>query len=155
MRWIPEHQLHLTLAFLGDVAPEPHARLLETLSAIRVPPFVLRIEALGTFGRGRPSVLLAGTGTGHPHLFALHKRVHDALFAAGLDPELRAFRPHISIARIRGTSAESLRPLLRKHESTRFCTTEIRAFSLYSSQLHPEGAEHTLEASWNLQPRQP
>ena len=65
VRWIPEHQLHLTLAFLGDVAPEPHARLLETLSAIRVPPFVLRIEALGTFGRGRVHLIQRTIHFGH------------------------------------------------------------------------------------------
>src|SRR6187549_3388783 len=93
VRWLTANQPHLTLAFLGDVDEESEIRLREKLAEVRVPPFILRVEGLGTFGSTRPSVIWAGVGTGHPHLFALHKRVHDALFAAHFDPELRSFRP--------------------------------------------------------------
>src|SRR5690606_17932464 len=96
-RWLPTEQLHLTLAFLGNVAAEQEDRLHTELAKVQVPPFFLPIEGTGTFGGKRPSVLWAGVGTGHPHLFALHKHVHDALFAAGLDPELRPFHPHITL----------------------------------------------------------
>jgi RNA 2',3'-cyclic 3'-phosphodiesterase len=150
VRWLTDGMLHLTLAFIGEVADSARGPLENALAAIRVPPFLLRIEGVGTFGKPRPTVIWAGVGSGHPHLFALHKAVHDALFAAGLNPELRAFHPHITLARVRDASAESLRPFLRKHADSRFCRAEFRSFVLFSSQLQPEGACHTVEARWDL-----
>jgi RNA 2',3'-cyclic 3'-phosphodiesterase len=98
VRWLAADQLHLTLAFLGDVAGEAEELLKEKLAEVRVPPFLLPIEGVAAFGGPRPSVIWAGVGTGHPHLFALHKRVHDALFATHFDPELRSFHPHVTLA---------------------------------------------------------
>src|SRR6478672_8223028 len=71
VRWLAADQFHLTLAFLGDVEAEPESRLREELGQVRVPPFLLPIEGVGTFGGARPSVIWSGVSTGHPHLFAL------------------------------------------------------------------------------------
>src|SRR5688572_7909729 len=79
VRWLRADQLHLTLAFLGDVSAGAETNLREKLSEVRVPPFLLPIEGVGMFGGARPSVIWAGVGTAHPHLFALHRRIHDAL----------------------------------------------------------------------------
>lgn len=154
-RWLTEDQLHLTLAFLGDVNEESEKRLREKLAEVRVPPFLLPIEGVGTFGGAYPSVILAGVGTGHPHLYALHKRVHDALFAAHFDPELRSFHPHVTLARLKDVSEHTLRPFLRKHESEEFCLFEVTSFALVSSKAGPEGSIHTVEARYPLktQPR--
>jgi len=80
---------------------EAEERLREKLAAVRVPPFRLRVQGVGTFG-AKPAVIWAGVGTAHPHLFALHKRIHDALFAAHFNPELRSFRPHITTKFVAG-----------------------------------------------------
>lgn len=143
-------QLHLTLAFVGDLDREAQQRLHEKLAAITVPAFLLPITGVGTFGKPRPTSLWAGVGKGHPHLFALHKRVHDALFVAGLHPELRSFRPHVTLARAKEVSAGSLRPFLRLHEDDALCLVPVDGFSLFSSALRHEGAEHTLEMRWEL-----
>lgn len=150
VRRVAVDQLHLTLAFVGDLNQEAQQGLHEKLAAISVPAFLLPVVGVGTFGKPRPTTIWAGVGNGHPHLFALHKRVHDAMFAAGLQPELRAFRPHITLARAREVSAESLRPFLRAYETAELCLFPVSAFSLFSSALSHEGAEYTLEMRWEL-----
>lgn len=153
VRWIPAEQLHFTLAFLGDVSEEAEVRLQEKLTEVRIPPFVLPIEGVGTFGGAHPSVLWAGVGRGHPYLFALHKRIHDALLAAHFDFPLRSFHPHVSLARLKDVSAQSLRPLVKKHESDEFDLVEVSTFSLVSSKPGPEGALYTVERRYNLAPQ--
>jgi RNA 2',3'-cyclic 3'-phosphodiesterase len=150
LRQVAGDQLHLTLAFVGDLDQEALQRLHEKLAAITVPAFLLPVAGVGTFGKPRPTTVWVGVGKGHPHLFALHKRVHDAMFAAGLQPELRAFRPHVTLARTSDVSAESLRPFLRSHETAELCLVQVSGFSLFSSALSHEGAEYTHESRFEL-----
>ena len=150
VRWLTADQLHLTLAFLGDVDEEAELSLREKLAEVRVPPFVLPIQGVGTFGGSYPSVIWAGTGTGHPHLFALHRRVHDALLAAHFDPELRSFHPHVTLARLKAVSAQTLRPFLKQHESDDFCLIEVTTFALLSSKPGPAGSLYTVERRYDL-----
>jgi 2'-5' RNA ligase len=150
VRWLAAEQLHLTLAFLGAVEAGAEELLCKKLAEVRVPPFLLPIRGIGTFGGSRPSVIWAGTGSGHPHLFALHKRVHDALFAAHFDPELRSFHPHVTLARLREVSLQTLRPFLKQHESDEFCLVEITTFALISSRPGPEGSSYTVETRYDL-----
>jgi 2'-5' RNA ligase len=145
VKWVRHEQLHLTLSFLGAVEPEPEERLHEALAGVRVPPFFLPIRGVGTFGGAKPSVLWAGVGKGHPHLFALHKHLQDAVLRAGLEPDLRPFHPHITLARMRDIAGATLRPFLRKHEETELGMWEVKEFTLYSSVLAPEGSIYTVE----------
>jgi 2'-5' RNA ligase len=134
VRWARSAQMHLTLSFLGNIDSNSQQALEEAANSIRVPPFFLPIRGLGTFGGARPTVLWAGVGTGHPHLFALHKHVQDAILRAGLEPDLRPFHPHVTLARPRGVSASQLRPLLRQHAETQFGLAHIEELVLFSSQ---------------------
>mgnify|MGYP003857723959 CR=1 FL=1 len=153
VRWLAADQLHLTLAFLGEVGDAMELRLGEKLAEVRVPPFILPVEGVGAFGGLRPSIIWAGVGTGHPHLFALHKRVHDALFAAGFDPELRAFHPHVTLARLKNVAAPTLRPFLKKHASDEFCALEVTSFAVISSRPGSDGSIYTVEARYELKAR--
>lgn len=150
VRWLATDQLHLTLAFLGEVSGEAESNLREKLAGVHVPPFILPIQGVGTFGGSYPHAIWAGVGTAHPHLFALHQRIHDALLAAHFNPELRPFRPHVTLARLRDVSAQTLRPFLKSHESEDFCLVEVAAFTLLSSKAGPEGSIYTAEMRYDL-----
>lgn len=150
VRWLAADQMHLTLAFLGDVDTEAQSALETRLAEIHVAPFVLPVTGVGTFGHSRPKVIWAGVGHGHPHLFALHKKVLDAALAAGLQTELRAFHPHVTIARVDGASQESLKPFLKKYEESEFGVVRMDHFTLFSSQLRSEGPHYTAQNRWNL-----
>jgi 2'-5' RNA ligase len=146
VRWLTPGQMHLTLSFLGDVSEEVEEVLKKNLTAIAWKAFFLPISGLGTFpGKGRPNILWVGVGTGHPHLFQLHKRVQEAAIHAGLEPDLRSFHPHITIARCRDVSAESMRPFLRKHAALDAGMIHVESFCLNSSELTPSGSVYTRE----------
>jgi 2'-5' RNA ligase len=146
LRWLPAGQLHLTMSFLGEVVAERIADLKEKLGAVHVPAFFLPVQGLGSFSsRGKPSVVWAGVGRGHPHLFALHKHLQDAVLKAGLEPDLRPFHPHITVGRARDLSKQALQPFLRRHAETEFGMFKVSGFTLYSSALAPEGPTHTPE----------
>jgi 2'-5' RNA ligase len=146
VRWLEPEQMHLTLSFLGNVASETQESLMEKLRAISWKSFFLPLVGLGTFpSKGRPKIVWIGVGTGHPHLFQLHKRVQEAALGAGLEPDLRAFHPHITLARCRDVSAESVRPFLRTHAAFDAGMIHVEFFSLNSSELKPDGSVYTRE----------
>jgi 2'-5' RNA ligase len=146
VRWLRPEQMHLTLSFLGNVSPGVEETLREKLGAIHFGPFFLPIVGIGVFpAKSRPNVIWAGVGAGHPHLFQLHKRVQEAALAAGLEPDLRSFHPHITIARCKEVSAESVRPFLKAHADLDLGLVRIERFSLYSSRPGPFGSVYTQE----------
>jgi 2'-5' RNA ligase len=143
LRWLPAAQLHLTLSFVGDVAQEHQARLHDSLRHVHVPSFYLPLQGVGFFRtHGRPSVVWIGVGKGHPHLFALHKHIQDAILHAGLEADLKPFHPHITVARSCGISTQALQPWIRRHESEDFGMFEVKDFILYSSILAPRGPDY-------------
>jgi 2'-5' RNA ligase len=146
VRWLAPEQMHLTLSFLGDVPENVEETLKKNLSAIDWKAFFLPLTGFGAFpGKGRPNVIWIGVGSGHPHLFQLHKRVQEAALAAGLEPDLRAFHPHVTVARCRDVSSEAIRPFLKAHAGFDAGMIHIESFCLNSSELSPAGSVYTTE----------
>jgi RNA 2',3'-cyclic 3'-phosphodiesterase len=145
LRWLPPEQLHATMSFLERVTEEQEEKLQEALAIVRVPPFFLPIQSVGTFGGSKPTVVWAGLGKAHPHLFALHKHIQDAVLQVGLEPDLRPFHAHITLGRLNGVSAATLSPFLRRNAETEFGLWKVTGFGLFSSVLTCDGPIHTLE----------
>ena len=146
VRWTEPDQIHLTLGFFGDVREEIEFKLREKLSTIEFGAFFLPVSGVGSFSsRGAPKIIWIGVGKAHPHLFQIHKRVQEAALAGGLEPELRPWHPHITIARCRDVSAQALRKFLRSNAEFDAGLIRVDAFHLYSSKLTPAGPIHTRE----------
>ncbi len=146
VRWTNSVQMHLTLGFFGNVPDEIDRALREKLSAIEFGAFFLPIVGVGTFSaKGAPKIIWIGVGKAHPHLFQIYKRVQEAALAAGLEPELRPWHPHITIARCTSVSAQSLRKFLHANAEFDAGMIHVEAFHLYSSKLTPAGPTHTRE----------
>jgi 2'-5' RNA ligase len=146
VRWLAPEQMHLTLSFLGNVSEEVAEHLKENLAAIDWKAFFLPLTGFGAFpGKGRPNVIWVGVGRGHPHLFQLHKRVQEAALAAGLEPDLRSFHPHVTVARCRDVSPEAVRPFLKAHADFDAGLIHVESFCLNSSELTPAGSVYTRE----------
>ena len=119
---------------------------MEELRVISWKSFFLPLVALGTFpGKGWPKILWIGVGSGHPHLFQLHKRVQEAALAAGLEPDLRSFHPHVTLARCQDVSPQTIRPFLKAHAEFDAGMIHVESFVLNSSQLTPAGSVYTPE----------
>lgn len=151
--WTRTEQLHVTLRFLGEVPADRLDPLVERLQTVRVEPFVLPIEGVGTFPPNRPPrVLWVGTGSGHPRLFQLRQRIDDAVLASGFDLDVRTFHPHITVARCTDQAAPAVAHWLHVHREYAAPPVRVTAFDLYSSELRPSGAVHTLERHFSLLP---
>ena len=150
--WTRPEQLHLTLRFLGDVAVERIAAMLARLEGVRVAPFILPVEGLGTFPPNRPPrILWAGVGNGHPRLFQLRQRLDDALIASGLrELDVRTFQPHVTLARCGEGAAPAVAHWLRASREFAAPPFQVESFDLYRSELPPGGAVHTLKRSFPL-----
>lgn len=104
-------KLHVTLRFYGElaagIADELEQDLRDRLRASHAPR--LTLTSTGTFGGERPRVLWLGIDDDTGHLGELARLAERSATSVGLDPEPRAFRPHLTLARIR--KARSDRPL--------------------------------------------
>ena len=146
VRWTEPDQMHLTLGFFGDVAEGVGVKLREKLGVIEFGAFFLPVNGVGMFSsKGAPKIIWIGVGKAHPHLFQIHKRVQEAALAAGIEPELRPWHPHITIARCRDVSAQALRKFLQSNAEFDGGMIRVDAFHLYSSKLMPAGPIHTRE----------
>jgi len=102
-RWVPRQNLHVTLFFLGRV-DDP--RVAEVSGAIGsavggLVDFPLQLEGLGAFPNPRRArVLWAGLADPAGGLRALAGAVADALEPLGFAREERAFRGHVTLARL-------------------------------------------------------
>jgi 2'-5' RNA ligase len=153
VRWLTPDQQHLTLRFIGEVDNGRLDEVAEALALVQGWPFEVRLEGLGHFPpRGEPRVLWVGIEK-NPDLKSLKRRIDRALADVGLPPEARKFAPHVTLARIRGPlSHDRLATYLMRHSLYRSERFPVSDFHLYSSWLKPAGAEHQLEASYELVP---
>jgi len=114
--WTEPDNLHLSLKFIGDCRSEDRERIEAALKAVTIRQFPIQIGGLGVFPRrGRPNVLWAGVERAHPHLFALHKHIDDTLFGLGFEPDRTRYSPHVTIARCRDASQDSVRQFLKQN----------------------------------------
>ena len=103
LRWVRPPNLHITLWFLGEV-DEPHAeRILNELrEPFRTPAFALRIGGTGVFPpSGLPRALWFGVREGAASLVDVHGELSARLGRIGLEPERRAYSPHLTVARFK------------------------------------------------------
>jgi len=146
VRWTEPDQMHLTLGFFGDVMEDVELKLREKLSAVEFGAFFLAVNGVGVFSsRSAPKIIWIGVGKAHPHLFQIHKRVQESALAVGIEPELRPWHPHVTIARCRDVSAQTLRKFLQSNAEFDTGMIRVEAFHLYSSKLTPAGPVHTRE----------
>ncbi len=109
---VPPERLHVTLHFLGNVAPRSVPPLIAALS-LPFRPFEL------DFGHGEVwphgIAVLRPRATPRP-LAVLHAAMADALAAFGLPMQPRAYLPHVTLARhAQGATPPAEGPVLRWH----------------------------------------
>lgn len=97
-RPVAAEQMHITLAFFADVAPQPLSDLNDALEDIRADPFEIGFSGLDVFGGAKPR-LLAEMVRPSPELEHLHRAVRSSARRAGLEVRRQRFRPHVTLVR--------------------------------------------------------
>ncbi|MES2096882.1 MAG: RNA 2',3'-cyclic phosphodiesterase [Pseudomonadota bacterium] len=99
-RWQDDDQLHITVRYIGEVERPVAEDVAIALSQIHAPAPDVAIRGVGVFEKnGRIDTLWAGVSPPDA-LLALHRKVDSALVRIGLEPERRAYVPHITLARM-------------------------------------------------------
>ncbi|WP_294173514.1 RNA 2',3'-cyclic phosphodiesterase [uncultured Sphingomonas sp.] len=146
MRWQDEEQLHCTLRFVGEVDGDVAEDLASALSAIRFEAFGIRVQGVGRFEQRRGGALWAGLAPREP-LAALAAKIDRTCVAAGLEPERRAYHPHVTLARWK-CGAAPVQPFLERHANLASEPWQVARFTLYESHLGRSGAHHEAVADY-------
>jgi 2'-5' RNA ligase len=150
LSWVGDEQLHLTLRFIGEVERPLADDIAASLSRLRAECFELRICGVGIFERRNGGALWAGVQPREP-VAALAAKVERACVSAGLEPERRAFHPHITVARWnRRASAGHAQAFLERNRALSTPPFTVGSFILYESRLSRHGAHYEGVAEFPL-----
>lgn len=145
-RWQRDDQLHLTLAFIGEVSHRSLREIEGELSRITFDPFDLTLNDVGMFGKfDMPKTLWAGVEDKAP-LMHLHEKVLTAVERAGIGMDHRRYKPHVTLARFKRGAYARIATWLSVNGVLRSPTEKVRHFTLFSSHLTSDGPMYQVEA---------
>lgn len=148
-RWQSKEQLHLTLRYIGDVDRHQAEDVATALQAVRFQPFSIKLSGVGNFDhkdQSRP--IWAGVNPIHG-LNDLHKKIDRAFIRTGLEPESRAYIPHITLARFgarfgaqSGNDKADVRPWLHVNEGLCSAPFVLDHIALLESDIGKDGVRY-------------
>ena len=149
VRWVPAANIHLTLKFLGDVAPTGLGLIEEAMMSEASLHNDIRMEAggLGAFPNlKRPRVIWMGVDA-PPELASLQHGIDSATARLGYASESRSFSPHLTLGRVReNASSSELSVITSALQEVKFTSPEpfvVDAVHLFKSDLQPSGSVYT------------
>ncbi|MDE2364098.1 MAG: RNA 2',3'-cyclic phosphodiesterase [Hyphomicrobiales bacterium] len=148
-RWIDPEDYHVTLRFIGDVGVALANEIAHELDAIRRREIIVAIEGLGVFGGDKPRSIYARVAATEP-LCALQGEHERLMRRIGLAPETRRFTPHVTLARLRGATPESVAAYVESRGSVRAPSFRAQRFALFSSRESTGGGPYRVEADYPL-----
>ena len=147
LRWVGDEQLHLTLRFIGEVERRPADELTAALAKVRFDRFDLKLAGVGRFDQRNGGALWAGVEPKAP-VSALAAKVERLCQEAGLNPERRAFHPHVTLARWKGRSSRAADALVERVRGLSSDPFEVDRFILFESHLSRHGPHYEIVAEY-------
>jgi RNA 2',3'-cyclic 3'-phosphodiesterase len=149
LRWVGDEQLHLTLRFIGEVESPVADDIAAALDRVRSSNFQIRISGAGKFEKRSGGALWAGVEPKTP-VVGLAAKVERALQQVGLEPEHRAFSPHITLARWNRRNSEAVEAFLRRNSDLHSDPFDVDRFVLFESKLSRHGPHYEEIAAFAL-----
>jgi 2'-5' RNA ligase len=151
LRWVPPENLHITLRFLGEVAPEGLAAIESGVraSVSPLPPFRAVLGRPGGFGSpSAPKVLWLSLARGAEEASALAAAIEAVARGLGFAPERGSWRAHATLARNpEGRDCAGWEDLVAS-AGLEGMEVPVRDVVLYESVLLPRGSRYSVV--WNL-----
>jgi 2'-5' RNA ligase len=140
-RWIRPENLHMTLAFLGEVETKRLEGLTNVADAVHSHSFELQLDRIEHWRKPQVICLTPTATSPIPGQLAadLTARLRDAGFVL----EKRTYRAHLSLAR----NADYLPEDVRLEQPILWQST---AFVLVESTREPQGSQYAIVESWPL-----
>ena len=140
--WVNLENFHLTLRFIGNTNKEQLYELVDRLEelATKIKSFSIEIEGTGYFrNKKQPRVLFVKIKETE-ELVTLANQIEESVVASGFHQELKAFRPHLTLGRIKHLQSRTrFCSILDEMPKKKYQTIEVKEFVIYKSTLYPEG----------------
>jgi len=153
--WTAPKNLHITLNFLGEIAPERVPLVEREMRSVAsgIDPFSLTAEGGGAFpGTRNPRVLWVGFLEPLELVRQLQQNMEDALSRAGFPRENRPFHPHITVGRSRGALPPAWgEQFVQALSGKNFGVVPVSSFTLYESRPGSGGAVYTPVCDFRLE----
>ncbi len=152
-RAVAPENLHLTLAFLGEMTPETLEAAHEAAETLAPAPFAVELKGLELLGRPAGGVIAAGVAE-EPRLDALAKSLRSRLAGMRIQLPRERFRPHVTVLRLKpGDADEALvTRILGRHAGFRAGPVPVTGLSLFRSWLGAGGARYEELARYSFDP---
>src|SRR5574337_967058 len=148
-RWIEPEDYHITLRFIGEVGLPFAREIAEALSEVRRAPILVRFNGLGWLGGDKPRALVAQVKA-DAELIELQAEHERRMRRIGLAPETRKFKPHVTLARLRGVRPAAVADYLSSRGRLEVEAFTAERFVLYSSK-EGGGGPYVVEAAYPLE----
>ena len=148
-RWLRPEDYHLTLRFAGDIDNSFAREFAANLAEIDTGAFSIRLAGLGAFGGNDPHNVWVGVEPSH-ELEVLARAHEKAARNAGLPPEKRLFKPHVTLARLKYSSAEAVARFFTRFGGYRSEPIYVSEFVLMSSKPATGGGPYGVVESFPL-----
>jgi|SRR5687767_1266463 len=151
--WSRPENIHLTVKFFGNVdqAKVPAISAAAARVVTDFSPVQIEVGKTGVFPRpSRPQVLWIGISDPSGALLKLQQNLEEEFAVEGFPKEDRAFRPHLTIARIRNPHNASR--LAQTHLELEFSnvTLTLNELVLFRSELSSKGSKYTAISTHRL-----
>ncbi len=105
LRWVPPENWHITAVFLGETAAASVGRVVDAVDPVasRHAPLSVSLDCLEWFPSALKPRLLTLRVEPAPALMTLQAELAAALRRAGFHSEQRSYRPHLTLARLKGS----------------------------------------------------
>lgn len=150
--WRTAEQLHITLAFHGEIDERRADDLsVELERAAAGGPFEITLSGVGAFGEGhRTHAIWAGVEPSE-RLSVLAGRCRGAAERAAIPVERRDYRPHLTLAYLKPQADPArIGAWIADHNLLHSPPIRIDRFGLYSSVLTRHGSRYDLEREYRL-----
>jgi RNA 2',3'-cyclic 3'-phosphodiesterase len=147
-RWVEPDNYHITLRFIGDIDHRTADEIARALTRLRRAGFDLSLESLDALG-AKPQAVVACVKNS-PALKELQAAQERIVQMIGLEPERRRFRPHVTLARLKGANAPDIAAYLALRGSFRTPPFPVGRFVLLSSRASRGGGPYIMEEAYPL-----
>jgi len=146
--WTKPENLHLTLGFIAQLAKSDIDNLIKSLTQYvsNVKTFTMVLRNIEVFPNNHRPYALAIAVAKHEELIMLREKVQQAMRSNAYPIDMRLFRPHITLGRIKGNRYPDLSSLPEEPQ-----TIPVDTIILYKSQGDNSGSNYTLLKSIPLQ----
>ena len=145
--WEKPEKLHVTVKFLGEVDDRQLADITSTLSVVasKHSPITAGLSQPGVFPNSRrPRILWLGIDEPTGEIATVAEELDDALEKLGFRSEVRGFKPHLTIARVREPEKGSRLAQVHLERATRSIVFSINELSFYESKLRSTGSTYSV-----------